>query len=100
MLVHWSASPSGPFASGVDVNIRGATAVVESHPAHEVGVVLLDGVDCPRDEARVGERDATIAVAVDRDIRRVAVLVAAVARGALDAPVVQRRAEAGVDVEL
>jgi len=48
----------------------------------------------------VNRGDSAVAIGVYRHIGGVAVLVLAVTRGALDAPIVFRRSEAGVDVDV
>src|SRR5262245_1193268 len=92
-----SPSPAGPLSSRVDVDIRVRAATVAPEPAHQAGVVLFHGVHGLLDEARVGGGDAPIAVRVDRDIGRVTILVAAIARGAPDSAIMEGRAEPRVN---
>src|SRR5688500_18799138 len=89
-LSSYSAAPPGAFAARVDVHVRsaGVPARVNAEAAYEVRMLQLDDLDREANHATVDGRVPPVAVRVDRDIRRVTVLVLAVFRRPLDAPVV------------
>src|SRR5262245_46799708 len=82
----------------MDVRVR--PAQVDAEPAHQVRATLLNGVDCPLHEPRVGACDAPVTIRVDRNVGSVAILMAAIARGAPDPAIVEGRTEPRVNARV
>src|SRR5215213_7749977 len=101
MTLVWSAFRARSRSPRVDMDIRRpiAGAHILAHAAYERWMFRLDLLDGLHDQLDVLHRDAAIPVGIDDDISRVAVLVAAILGRPVDAPVVSRRAESGMDVE-
>src|SRR6478672_763367 len=104
-------TPPGPLSAGVDVGegTVGPGRAVQAGTAGQLGVRALDALDGLQNDARVAGIDspvvieivhATVLVVVDEHVRRVAELMAAIARPAAAADalrIVLRRSEAGHD---
>src|SRR4029079_2772063 len=77
-----SSLPTRPASPSVDVNVRRVVcrARVQPQTADEIGMFVLDLIHRANHKSLITRGDAPIAVGVDRQVGRVAVLMYAVAR--------------------
>src|SRR5205814_6096793 len=78
----------------------GVTTGVDAEASHQLRMFELDDLHRQTYHAAVDGGDAAVTVGVDRHVRRVTVLVLAVARGAPNAPIVLGSAKTGMHVDI
>src|SRR5688572_22714476 len=94
--------PPRPFSADIDVHVGGAgvTTRIDAESPDKIRVLELDDLHRQTYHTAVPRGEFSIPVGVDRDVRRVAVVVLAVAPRAPDPPIAVQRPEPGVHIDL
>src|SRR6266550_3031203 len=103
-VVHVFSSLSPPTdarATSIDVHVRSSRVPARVNPetANKLGMLELDNFYRESNHSTVECRVFSVTVRIHDDVRRIAVLVFAVARGAGDMTVMRRRTKPGMHVE-